>query len=91
MNYWEEQKLAAAVVEKLRQGPYLFGVATEWHARLLELGITAERHIRIASEGALLGSLIAHGVSSEWGSSATERDNSTSWSTSPAGFMRNGL
>jgi Transposase IS66 family. len=67
VNYWEEQKLAAAVVEKLRQGPYQFGVATEWHARLLELGITAERHIRIASEGALLGSLIAHGVSSELG------------------------
>jgi hypothetical protein len=67
VNYWEEQKLAAAVVEKLRQGPYQFGDATEWHARLLELGITAERHIRIASEGALLGSLIAHGVSSELG------------------------
>jgi Transposase IS66 family len=67
VNYWEEQKLAAAVVEKLRQGPHQFGVATEWHARLLELGITAERHIRIASEGALLGSLIAHGVSSELG------------------------
>ena len=67
VNYWEEQKLAAAVVQKLRQGPHQFGVATEWHARLLELGITAERHIRIASEGALLGSLIAHGVSSELG------------------------
>jgi hypothetical protein len=67
VNYWEEQQLAAAVVEKLRQGPYQFGVATEWQARLLELGITAERHIRIASEGALLGSLIAHGVSSELG------------------------
>ena len=62
-----EQKLAAAVVEKLCQGSCQFGEATEWHARLQELGITAERHVRIASEGALLGSLIAHGVSTEAG------------------------
>jgi Transposase IS66 family len=67
VGYWEEQKLAAAVVEKLCQGPCQFGDATEWHARLQELGITAERHVRIASEGALLGSLIAHGVSTELG------------------------
>jgi hypothetical protein len=67
VGYWEEQKLAAAVVEKLCQGPCQFGEATEWHARLQELGITAERHVRIASEGALLGSLIAHGVSTELG------------------------
>ena len=54
-------------MEKLCQGPRQFGDATEWHARLQELGITAERHVRIASEGALLGSLIAHGVSAELG------------------------
>ncbi len=67
VGYWGGQKLAAAVVEKLRQGPCRFADATRWHARLLELGITADRHIRIASEGALLGSLIAHGVSTELG------------------------
>ena len=67
VGYWGEQKLAAAVVEKLCQGSCQFGEATEWHARLQELGITAERHVRIASEGALLGSLIAHGVSTELG------------------------
>jgi hypothetical protein len=67
VGYWEEQQLAAAVVEKLRQGPCQFGDAAEWHSRLQELGITAERHVRIASEGALLGSLIEHGVSSELG------------------------
>ena len=54
-------------VEKLCQGPRQFGEATAWHARLQEWGITAERHVRIASEGALLGSLIAHGVSAELG------------------------
>jgi hypothetical protein len=67
VGYWEEQQLAAAVVEKLRQGPCQFGDAAGWHSRLHELGITAERHVRIASEGALLGSLIDHGVSSELG------------------------
>jgi hypothetical protein len=67
VGYWEEQTLATAVVEKLCQGPCQFSDATEWLARLQELGITAERHVRIASEGALLGSLIAHGVSSELG------------------------
>jgi hypothetical protein len=65
--YWEEQKLAAVVVEKLCQDPRQFDDATQWSARLQELGITAERHVRIASEGALLGSLIAHGVSAELG------------------------
>ena len=67
VSYWNEQKLAAALVKQLCQGPCQFGDATEWHARLQELGITAERHVRIASEGALLGSLIAHGVSTELG------------------------
>jgi transposase IS66 family protein len=67
VGYWEEQKLAAAVVEKLCQGPCQFGDTPGWHARLQELDITAERHVRIASEGALLGSLIAHGVSTELG------------------------
>jgi hypothetical protein len=63
----KEQKLAAALVENLCQGPCQFGDATQWDARLQELGISAERHARIASEGALLGSLIAHGVSTELG------------------------
>ena len=67
VSYWKEQKLAAAVVEKLCRDPYQFSDPTEWHARLQDLGITTERHVRIASEGALLGSLIAHGVSTELG------------------------
>ena len=62
---WERQKLARALVERLCQGPHEFADTTAWHARLRELEITGERHVRIASEGALLGSLIAHGVSPE--------------------------
>lgn len=65
VEYWEEQQLAAAVVEKLCQGPRHFADAAAWQARLAELDITSERHVRIATEGALLGSLIEHGVSPE--------------------------
>jgi hypothetical protein len=63
--YWRRQKLPAAVMDQLRRGPQAFADEAAWHGRLRELGITQPRHVRIASEGALLGSLIAHGVSPE--------------------------
>jgi hypothetical protein len=63
--YWERQKLAAAVVEKLAAGPQQFADAAAWQARLAELAIADERHIRSATEGALLGGLIERGVSPE--------------------------
>jgi hypothetical protein len=65
LAYWEEQELAQAVVAKLRQDAEQRHYADDqaWQQRLHELGLTNERHIRIATEGALLGSLIEHGVS----------------------------
>ena len=63
--YWQRQKLPQAVMDSLRRGPQAFADPAAWQARLRALGITGERHVRIASEGALLGSLIAHGVSPE--------------------------
>ena len=63
MAYWERQELAAAVVEPLRAGPRHFVAEAAWQARLAELGITAARHVRIATEGALLGQLLEQGVS----------------------------
>jgi hypothetical protein len=63
--YWQRQKLPAAVVGRLRQGPQAFADLAAWQARLRQLAITGPRHVRIATEGALLGSLIAHGVSPE--------------------------
>ena len=63
--YWRRQKLPKATVERLRRGRPVFADSADWQARLRQLGITGERHVRIASEGALLGSLIAHGVSPE--------------------------
>jgi hypothetical protein len=63
--YWRRQKLPAAVMDQLRRGPQTFADTAAWHGRLRELAITQPRHVRIATEGALLGSLIAHGVSPE--------------------------
>lgn len=61
--YWDHQKLAVAVVERLCLGTRHFATELDWQARLAELEITSERHVRIATEGALLGQLSAQGVS----------------------------
>src|SRR5437764_10905460 len=63
--YWQRQKLPAAMVDRLRRGPQAFADTAAWDGHLRASGITSERHVRIATEGALLGSLIAHGVSPE--------------------------
>lgn len=65
LAYWERQELAAAVVESLRAGPRQFVAEAVWQARLTELGITSQRPVRIATEGALLGQLIEQGVSAD--------------------------
>jgi hypothetical protein len=67
LAYWERQKLAAALVRQLTQGLQAFVGEQAWHARLTELAITDERHVRIATEGALLGGLVARGVSPDLG------------------------
>jgi hypothetical protein len=61
--YWKRQELAAALVEQLTQGPQEFVGQDSWQAWLKELAISNERHVRIATEGALLGGLVARGVS----------------------------
>jgi hypothetical protein len=50
-------------VEQLTQGPQAFAGEQAWQAWLTELAITEERHVRIATEGALLGGLVARGIS----------------------------
>jgi uncharacterized small protein (DUF1192 family) len=65
LAYWRQQKLPQPVVDQLRLGPQVFPDTAAWQDRLRELGITPLRRVRIATEGALLGSLIAHGVSPE--------------------------
>jgi hypothetical protein len=63
MDYWRRQKLPMAMVDRLRRGGRVFADPAAWQARLRRSAIADPRHVRIATEGALLGSLIAHGVS----------------------------
>lgn len=63
VSYWENQGLPIALVEKLRQGPQEFACIVSWQTCLAELAISSDRHVRMATEGALLGGLIERGVS----------------------------
>lgn len=63
LAYWQRQKLPAALRARLTEGPQQFAGEAAWQARLVDLHITDERHVRMATEGALLGGLIARGVS----------------------------
>jgi hypothetical protein len=63
LAYWERQKLPAVLRAQLTEGPQAFAGEAAWQVRLADLKITDERHVRIATEGALLGGLIARGVS----------------------------
>jgi hypothetical protein len=65
VTYWQRQKLAQAVIERLRAGAQRWADQATWRAYLTAQQVTDPRHARIATEGALLGSLIAHGVSPE--------------------------
>ena len=65
--YWQRQELARAVIERLTRGASWFADEAAWKAYLALHEVTSKRHVRIATEGALLGSLIAHGVSPEMG------------------------
>ena len=63
--YWQRQKLAQAVIERLMASAQWWADTATWQAYLAEQQVIDLRHVRIATEGALLGSLIAHGVSPE--------------------------
>jgi hypothetical protein len=65
LAYWQKYELSAALIASLAEGPTHFIDAAAWDARLQTLGITGARLVRITTEGALLGSLIAQGVSAE--------------------------
>jgi hypothetical protein len=63
LSYFQRQKLPQKLIELLTAGPQQFANEAAWQARLQELGITAERHVLIATEGALLGQVIEQGAS----------------------------
>lgn len=61
--YWQKYELSKALIASLTAGPTHFADAAAWNARQQALGISGARLLRITTEGALLGSLIAQGVS----------------------------
>src|SRR5205807_2130913 len=65
ISYWQQQKLPLKLIALLNSGPLPFADEAAWKAQLQKLGITAERHVLIATEGALLGQIIEQGVSPE--------------------------
>jgi len=65
VSYWQRQKLAQAVIERLMAGARWWADTVTWQAYLSAQQVIDPRHVRIATEGVLLGSLIAHGVSPE--------------------------
>lgn len=65
--YWERQGLAKDLQARLNQGPLEFSDTAAWEAHLKALNITRAWHVRTVTEGALLGGLVARGVSPELG------------------------
>jgi hypothetical protein len=63
LAYWQRQKLPQKLTELLNSGPLQFADLAAWQGRLQALAITAERHVLIATEGALLGQVIEQGAS----------------------------
>ncbi len=62
LAYMHEQGLSVAIREQLQLlAPGIVHSLECWHKHLAELGIKDERHVRIATEGALLGSLLEKG------------------------------
>jgi hypothetical protein len=63
-EYMKRQKLPQGPLALLSQDQVCADKAA-WETYLQGLGIGTERHIRIATEGALVGSLVRHGLSPE--------------------------
>jgi Transposase IS66 family len=61
-SYMAEHHLPVIIQSRLRSvaGQAIVDAAA-WHALLKRLGVTAKWHVRVASEAALLGSVLAHG------------------------------
>ncbi len=63
LEYMGFNKLPKAQQEQLaRYDKNIISDEAQWKATLKSLNITAARHVRIATEGALLGSVLEHGV-----------------------------
>jgi len=65
LRYMHTQGLSAALREQLGHTLGTTRTLQSWHDHLLSLEITDVRHVRIATEGALLGSLLDKGFNPE--------------------------
>jgi hypothetical protein len=62
--YWESNRVPRAVLNLLSvDQPRVLADDEHWEKYLKQKGIQGARHIQIATEGALLGSIIEHGIS----------------------------
>ena len=63
IEYMKDQKLPKAQIERLvAGGKIVCEDLAQWDKMLESLGITTSRHVRIATEGALLGSVLEHNI-----------------------------
>lgn len=63
LEYMNNQRLAKSILHLLEDHyKKQFADLSEWEAHLQELEIVNHRHIKIATEGALLGSVLHHGL-----------------------------
>jgi hypothetical protein len=61
LDYMRGQKLPKVSLERLIcSGERVFEDEATWRSALESLAFTTQRHIRIATEGALLGSIVEH-------------------------------
>ena len=65
LGYWQRQQLPQGLRAALQAGPRQFADCAAWQAHLRALAITAERHVLIATEGALLGQIIEQGAAAD--------------------------
>ena len=62
--YMQTQKLPQTPLHAIQKNlGKLFANDTQWNQFLAENGIVKERHVQTATEGALIGSIIEHGIS----------------------------
>lgn len=66
LDYMKSQKLPQTQLQLLREcSQKIFTCSKKWEDTLKILGIDKERHIRIATEGALIGGLIENGINQD--------------------------
>ena len=66
ITYMEDNKLPKYILKPIIANlGMIFANDSQWNAFLANHGIVKERHLQIATEGVLIGSIIEHGISKE--------------------------